>query len=126
MTILEGKRMKIIRLCWVGTRTARFESTVSFFRDVLRLPVLTNPGDFTVFAVPDGSTVEVFGPQSAYNEHLTVPTVGFEVENLAAADEELRAAGVEIVLPITGGDERVWLHFRAPDGHVYELLEIRN
>ena len=90
-------RVKIVRLCWVGTRTTRFDSTVAFFRDVLQLPVLTDPGDFTVFAVPDGSTVEVFGPQSAYNEHLTAPAAGFEVENLTTADQELRAAGVEIL-----------------------------
>ena len=122
---LERMRVKIIRLSWVGTRTVQFDASVAFFRDVLQLAVLSDPGDFTVFAVPDGSTVEVFGPKSSYNEHLTAPTVGFQVDNLAAADEELRTAGIEIVLPITGGEDRVWLHFRAPDGHVYELLEIR-
>ena len=77
--------MKILRLCWVGTRTDRFEATVGFFRDVLQLSILADPGDFTVFAVPDGSTVEVFGPQSAYNEHLSTPVAGFEVDDLEAA-----------------------------------------
>ena len=115
--------MQVLRLNWVGTRTPEQASTVAFFRDVLGLPVLDDPGDFTVLAVPGGATVEVFGPGSPYNAHLTSPVAGFEVTDLAAAEQELRAAGAEIVLPITGGDGRRWLHFRAPDGHLYELSE---
>ena len=117
--------MRVLRLNWVGTRTAELGSTVGFFRDVLGFAVLDDPGDFTVLALPDGATVEVFGPQSPDNTHLTAPVAGFEVADLAAAEQEMRAAGTQIVLPITGGDERVWLHFRAPDGHVYELNEDR-
>lgn len=36
---------------------------------------------------------------------------------------ELEAAGTEIVLPLQRGGLRSWLHFRAPDGFVYELVE---
>lgn len=113
--------MKVLGMSWVGTRTDRHDATVGFFRDVLGLPVQHAERDFTVLAVPDGSTVEVFGPGSGYNRHLTHPVAGFAVADLEGALAELRQAGIEIVLLIQHGDTGGWLHFRAPDGFVYEL-----
>jgi len=113
--------MRVLSLVWVGTRTTEYSQTVAFFRDVLGLGVHSSEPDFTVLEVPDGATVEVFGPASAYNRHFTHPVAGFLVADLEEAARELRAAGAEIVLPIQGGGTRSWLHFRAPDGFVYEL-----
>ena len=48
---------------------------------------------------------------------------GFLVESLEIAVAELQAAGVEVVLPVQDGGTRSWMHFRAPDGFVYELVE---
>ena len=117
--------MRLSRLSWVGTRTTDYDATVGFFRDVLGLAVIEDSGGFTALAVPDGSTVEVFGPTSSFNPPLTTPVAGFEVDDLEAAEQELRDAGSEIVLPISGGPDLRWLHFRAPDGHLYELSEPR-
>ena len=117
--------MKVRALVWVGTRTTEFESTAAFFRDVLGLGVQLAEPDFTVLDVPDGSTVEVFGPSSPYNAHLTHPVAGFLVDSIDEAVAEVRAAGAEIVLPPQDGGDRAWMHFRAPDGHVYELVEVR-
>jgi hypothetical protein len=76
-----------------------------------------------VLDVPDGATVEVFGPVSPYNRHLTHPVAGFQVADLESAVAELQAAGIEIVLPVQEGGSRSWLHFGAPDGFVYELVK---
>jgi hypothetical protein len=65
----------------------------------------------------------VFGPTSPYNEHLTHPVAGLLVSNLERASADLRAAGAEIVLRIQHGGPRSWMHFRAPVGFVYELVE---
>src|SRR3954463_16682787 len=119
--------MRVLSLAWVGTRTTGYAATVAFFRDVLGLGVHSSEADFTVLEVSDGATVEVFGPASAYNRHFTHPVAGFLVADLEEeAERELRAAGVEIVLPIQGGDPRSWMHFRAPDGFVYELAAERS
>jgi catechol 2,3-dioxygenase-like lactoylglutathione lyase family enzyme len=118
--------MRVLSLAWVGTRTTQYPATLAFFRDVLGLGVHSSEPDFAVLEVPDGSTVEVFGPASPYNEHLTHPVAGFLVSDLDAAVAELRAAGAEIVLPVQGGGTRSWVHFRAPDGFVYELAEDRS
>ena len=117
--------MQVLSLAWVGTRTTNYTATVTCFKDVLGLGVHSSETDFTVLEVPDGSTVEVFGPASEYNRHFTHPVAGFRVSDLAGAVRELEAAGIEIVLPPQGGEDRGWTHFRAPDGFVYELTEHR-
>src|SRR3954452_20440120 len=115
--------MRVLSLVWVGTRTTEYAATVAFFKDVLGLGVHSSKADFAVLEVPDGATVEVFGPASPYNRHLSHPVAGFRVADLESAAAELHAAGIEIVLPVQQGGSRSWLHFRAPDGFVYELVE---
>ncbi|MBG0739353.1 VOC family protein [Paeniglutamicibacter antarcticus] len=115
--------MNILKLSWVGTRTDTHDETAAFFHDVMGLTVKHSGKDFTVLALQDGATVEVFGPTSSFNRHLTHPVVGFLVADLERSLNELHEAGVEIVLPIQRSNEGKWLHFRAPDGFVYELSE---
>ena len=117
--------MRILGLVWVGTRTTEHPATVAFFHDVLGLGVQISEPDFAELDVPGGATVEVFGPSSEYNRHLTHPVAGFLVDDLVAAADEVAAAGAEIVLPTQDGGDRAWMHFRAPDGFVYELVEVR-
>jgi catechol 2,3-dioxygenase-like lactoylglutathione lyase family enzyme len=117
--------MRIIKLAWVGTRTDNAEPTVACFRDVLGLRLeLEQPG-FWMLQLPDGSTVEVFGPDSEINRHFTTgPVAGFLVDDVHRATAELRSAGVEIVFESEVDDsENAWAHFRAPDGNLYEFTQ---
>jgi catechol 2,3-dioxygenase-like lactoylglutathione lyase family enzyme len=114
----------IFKLAWVGTRTDNFQPTVDFFRDVLGLqPDLDLPG-FQVLKLPDGSKVEVFGPETEMNRHFTTgPVVGFLVDDLDAAASELRASGIEIVYSAKDESGNGWVHFGAPDGNIYEFTQ---
>ena len=116
--------MEIIKLAWVGTRTDSFEPTADFFRDVLGLQKdLDRPG-FQVLKLPDGSKVELFGPDSDINRHFTTgPVVGFLVDDVDAAASELRSRGVEILLEEKDSSGNAWVHFRAPDGNIYEFTQ---
>src|SRR5215218_9641168 len=117
--------MRIIKLAWVGTRTENAEPTVAFFRDVLGLRLeLDRPG-FWMLKLPDGGKVEVFGPDSPINRHFTTgPVAGFLVDDVQNAAAELRAAGVEILFESEVDDsENAWVHFRAPDGNIYEFTQ---
>ncbi|WP_406053166.1 VOC family protein [Kribbella sp. NBC_00889] len=118
--------MMIKKLAWVGTRTTEAEATVQFVQEVLGLHGENPMPDFWVLTMADGAKVEVFGPEHPHNRHFTTgPVVGFLVENVFAAAEELRAAGVEIVSGPTGSEcgGNAWVHFRAPDGNLYEFTQ---
>jgi catechol 2,3-dioxygenase-like lactoylglutathione lyase family enzyme len=124
VTVLTGS-VDILKLAWVGTRTDNDEPTLAFFRDVLGLPADQLGPGFWLCRLPDGSKVEVFGPASDINRHFTTgPVAGFLVDDVFAATDELRSAGVEILLePELDRSGNAWVHFRAPDGHIYEFTQ---
>jgi catechol 2,3-dioxygenase-like lactoylglutathione lyase family enzyme len=112
----------ITHLAWVGTRTAHYDATRAFFRDVLGLPVVEDLPELTEYRLPDGAAVEVFLPGSPLDHpHFsTGPVPGFGVEDFERAVDALRSRGVRILQSrqtAVGG----WAHFRALDGWVYEL-----
>ena len=115
--------MQIIKLAWVGTRTNNFQQTVEFFRDILGLQPDFDLPEFRVLKLPDGSKVEIFGSGSEMNRHFTTgPVVGFLVDNVNAAASELRARGIEILHAVED-ESGAWVHFRAPDGNIYEFTQ---
>jgi catechol 2,3-dioxygenase-like lactoylglutathione lyase family enzyme len=116
--------VKIIKLAWVGTRTENFQPTVDFFRDVLGLRSEVDLPGFRVLKLPDGSKVEVFGPDSDINRHFTTGRVaGFLVDDIKAATSELRFNRIDILLTEQDESGNAWVHFRAPDGNIYEFTQ---
>jgi predicted enzyme related to lactoylglutathione lyase len=118
----EDSGVRVLGVVWVGTRTEAFAETVTFFRDVLGVPLEELQPDFGWSRMPDSSQFEVFGPSDTEHRHFsTGPVPEFLVDDLPAALAELKDAGVEILgNPQLIGTEG-WLHFRAPDGNVYGL-----
>jgi catechol 2,3-dioxygenase-like lactoylglutathione lyase family enzyme len=111
--------MNVLGLCWLGTHTEHFGQMVDFLATVLGADLIHQERDFAVFRLPDGAKVEVFGRESAYNQHFTTgPVGGFLVSDVHAATEELRAAGIDIVQE-PGATH--WAHFRGPDGRLYAI-----
>jgi catechol 2,3-dioxygenase-like lactoylglutathione lyase family enzyme len=113
---------------WVGVGTERVPLMRSFATDVLGLRVVGEDTEhFVELGTADGSKLELFGPAAVADSPWLFesnPVVaGFLVDDIEAARDELaRTPGVQIlgelhVLP----DGYAWQHFRAPDGHVYEL-----
>ena len=72
-----------------------------------------------MFALPDGSNFAIADPRSMGD---TSRSVGFLVADLDEAVAELREAGVEVGEPAENEKHR-YVHFRAPDGKLYELVE---
>ncbi len=115
-----GGTLHITEIGWAGTRTAAAEELATFYEYVLRLPLVHKEPGFWVFELSNGRHVEVFAEWFPGKEHFsTGPVVGFAVEDLAVAVDELRAAGVELL----GQPGATWQHFRGPDGNVYELVQ---
>jgi catechol 2,3-dioxygenase-like lactoylglutathione lyase family enzyme len=116
--------MKVTRLGWMGTRTRQFDRMNEFYREVLSLGVLSIDDSCGRFKLQDGTEIHVYGPRDQHHEFFADgPVVAFEVDNFAVAQSRLLAAGVEFIYPEPQrASGRVWQHFRAPDGNVYELI----
>ena len=115
--------MRITGLAFVGTRVVARETMTRFVQDVLGL-ALTDPSgiDADLFELPDGSMFAIAPTDDPTGER----TVGFLVEDLDAACAELRAADVEVDDSIAANERFRYVHFRAPDGRLYELVEARS
>ena len=115
--------MKAKGLVWLGTRTMKFDDTVRFFRDTLGLSAEHEERDFAVYRLPNGDTVEVFGPGATDHEHFaTGPVVEFLVDDVVEARADLERAGIEFIGPLHESDDGAsWAHFAGPDGYVYGI-----
>ena len=95
-------------------------------RDFFRLlsgvePWIDEPG-FAVLDLPNGDRLEVFGEGGDSPPYPDAPVAGFLVDDVAEARAELESRGIDFIGPVhTADDGNSWSHFRAPDGHVYEL-----
>ena len=114
--------MKVRGIVWMGVQTARFDEMTAFMGTLLGAePPVTEPG-FALWDLPSGDLVELFaeGRKPTFG---TGPVVGFLVDDLEESRRDLTAAGAEIVStygPNEDGYEAI--HFRAPDGNVYEIV----
>jgi catechol 2,3-dioxygenase-like lactoylglutathione lyase family enzyme len=112
--------MRILGLTFAGTSTAARSEMSQFLRTALRLQTVSISGvDADVFDLPDGSSFAVADAGGMGTDR----TVGFLVEGLEEAIDQLRRLGVEVDTQIAANERWRYAHFRAPDGHVYELVE---
>ncbi len=110
----------MLGLVFAGTATARRGEMVQFLRDTLGLREVEDNGvEADLFELPDGSRFAVSDPGGMGE---TARSIGFLVEDLDGAVAALRAAGVGVDEPASNERHR-YVHFRAPDGEVYELIE---
>jgi catechol 2,3-dioxygenase-like lactoylglutathione lyase family enzyme len=102
---------------------------VHLLRDVLGLTVEFEQPTTIELSLPSGDRVQVFAPGDRYFDFFAAESSGpvalFEVDDVHAAHETLTAAGMEIVGTLEQDSNWEWLHFRAPDGNLYELASRR-
>ena len=91
-----------------------------FVSDVLGVPRQQVEGvEADLFRLADGSSFAVASPGGMGD---SARSLGFLVDDLDEAVAELAAAGVATDAPTANEVER-YVHFTAPDGHLYELVE---
>lgn len=120
--------MNVRGIRWIGVGTPNVRQMRSFAIDVLGMRVAgQDTPEFAELEMADGAKLELFGSAAVADGpwmFASNPVVaGFLVDDIEAARDELaRVPGVELL-----GELRMmpdgygWQHFRAPDGHVYEL-----
>ena len=116
--------MHVEGINFVGTRTTARADMTWFAQHVLGLrPAEAGGMDADVFALPDGSSFAVTSPDGPDD---TERTIGFLVSDVVQAGAELRAAGIATSGEVSSSAHQRYIHFRAPDGHLYELVENRS
>jgi catechol 2,3-dioxygenase-like lactoylglutathione lyase family enzyme len=112
--------VEVLGLIFAGSSTERRAEMAEFVESVLGLERVAVGGvEADMFALPDGAHFAVAGPRGMGD---TSRTIGFLVADLDEAVGELRAAGVEVDEPAEN-DRMRYVHFRAPDGRLYELVQ---
>lgn len=114
--------MLIKGIVFAGTATSARAEMSAFARTVLGLaPTTVGGAEADVFDLPDGSSFAVAWPEGM---GPTERTLGFLVDDVALAADELRAAGIDTDAQTSSNARHRYLHFRAPDGQLYELVEV--
>ncbi len=113
--------MQVRGIGFVGTHTPERPAMSAFARNVLGLaPVPVDGSTADMFSLPNG---DVFAVASLHEgDSVAERTVGFLIDDLATAVDELHTAGIETD-GIMENDRYRYTHFRAPDGRLYELVE---
>jgi catechol 2,3-dioxygenase-like lactoylglutathione lyase family enzyme len=113
--------LRVLGLVFAGSPTERRAEMVRFALEILGLEPIEIGSSADMFALPDGSYFAVAEPRAMGD---TSRSVGFLVADLDEAIAELRSAGVAVGEP-GENDRHRYAHFRAPDGKLYELVEVR-
>ena len=115
--------IRVLGLVFAGTATDKRAEMATFLRTTLGFEQTSDSGvEADLFELPDGSRFAVADPGGMGE---TSRSIGLLVESLDTAVTSLRAAGVDVDEPGTN-DKHRYVHFRAPDGHLYELIEERH
>ena len=112
--------MRVLGLVFAGTSTEARETMTAFLERTMGLERVQVAGvEADLFRLPDGSHLAVASPAGM---GATERSIGFLVEDLDEAIGTLSRAGVTTGAVNHNAVER-YTHFRAPDGHLYELIE---
>lgn len=112
--------MQVLGVVFVGTSTAKRDQMRAFVKDVLGLEQLHRPDvEADMFRLQEGTTFAIASPGGM---GPTERSVGFLVDDLDTAVTELQSAGMKVDEPSANEEER-YVHFVAPDGQVYELVQ---
>jgi catechol 2,3-dioxygenase-like lactoylglutathione lyase family enzyme len=112
--------VEILGLVFVGTASAQHDTMAEFCREVLGMTIAHDAGvTGDLFELPDDSR---FAVVEEWEPGVAGRTIGFLVRDVGAAAAELRAAGVATDA-VQENDRQRYVHFTAPDGRLYELVE---
>ncbi|HTW19587.1 MAG TPA: VOC family protein [Mycobacteriales bacterium] len=112
--------MHIIGLSFAGTSTPQREQMTEFMVSVLGVERAEITGvEADLFCLADGSLFAVAAPDTM---GPSARAIGFLVDDLDAAISDLRDHGIYTDEIVTNDLNR-YVHFTAPDGHLYELVE---
>ena len=121
--------MKYQGLIWAGVYVEDLEACVSFYQNVLGLPLLGQGEDWAHFDSGAGTLLELFtggkSTPTAKESHQQSIVLGLRVDNLDRAVAELQQKGVQFMPEGSGEFEGTrWAHFSDIEGNQLEVKEV--
>jgi catechol 2,3-dioxygenase-like lactoylglutathione lyase family enzyme len=109
---------------WIGVVADDMEAQRRFYRDTLGLRETEVGPDWVQFE-PDPQLFEVIRRSALPQYEARRYQVGFTVDDIQAARDELLRGGPEAISEIEGGPdtENLWCYFRDPEGNVFEITQ---
>jgi catechol 2,3-dioxygenase-like lactoylglutathione lyase family enzyme len=111
---------------WIGVVCADLEAQRRFYRDVLGFRETGGSAGWVHMEVPGGGLFELIQRDLSPQYEAARFQVGFTVDDIRAAREELVGLGVEALGQIEGyesGSSNLWCYFRDPEGNVFEITQ---
>jgi predicted enzyme related to lactoylglutathione lyase len=110
---------------WVGIVAEDLEKQRAFYRDVLGLEEVRERDGYVWFRLGEGM-LEIAQRTPDRPELQGAGTaVGYRVEDVHAAREELISRGAESLTEIQGGPKTgsLWCYFRDPEGNTFQITQ---
>jgi catechol 2,3-dioxygenase-like lactoylglutathione lyase family enzyme len=121
--------MQVQGLVWLGIHTSAYDRMVHFLTRVLGMRVQFEEEETSELSFPNGTRIQVFAPghpyYSFFESHSAGPVALFEVDDVHAAETELRRAGINVIGSVDSDESWSWVNFRGPDGNLYEIASQR-
>jgi catechol 2,3-dioxygenase-like lactoylglutathione lyase family enzyme len=110
---------------WVGVVANDLEAQRRFYRDVLGFKELSAGDGWVQFDLGFPNVLELLQRSDDPQYERARYQVGFTVDDIHAARDELVALGAQPITEIEGGTEAqaYWCYFRDPEGNVFELSQ---
>lgn len=106
---------------WIGVIVEDLEGQRRFWGDLLGVSEDHSGPDFVDFELGDWRSFEVIQRSDDPQYDGLRFQVGFEVEDIEAAREELIRRGVEPISEIFPDEASPWAYFRDPEGNVFAI-----
>lgn len=116
--------MQIKGIVFVSRRSDDPGGLAQFLDEKVDLPppASSDSGAY-VFELEDGDMLALHESESSAPNGTAI--IGFLVDDVQEAREELESRGVELIGPLFTGPRLRWQHFRGPDGVPFEILDRR-
>ena len=117
--------VEVRNIRWIGVPTENYAAMRELLERVMGLRVNFDDPTTVELVTTEGDEIQLMASGDAYFDffldHARGPVPLFEVDDVHAARAELEAAGIAIIGDIGQDSRWEWIHFRAPDGNLYEL-----
>ncbi len=105
---------------WIGVVAEDLEAQRRWWGELLGVPETGSGPDYVEFHL-DGRKFELLQRSDEPQYDRPRFQVGFAVDDIAEAREELIRRGAEPISEIIEGDESSWAYFKDPEGNVFEI-----